>query len=128
MLLFIAIIAYMTVAIIAKPLESDSAEIVMKIEKINEQLPGNEESGGGKILRKTFIRLTFFFFPTSRAVLINKIVPAKPKNGSDDGAKQKKSQRNYPVYYVNTKVNGKFGKSVRAFTSDEFYELYPVKY
>ena len=42
-LLFIAIIAYMTVAIIAKPLENDSAEIVMKIEKINEQLPGNEE-------------------------------------------------------------------------------------
>jgi hypothetical protein len=43
MLVFIAIIAYMTVAIIAKPLENDSAEIVMKIEKINEQLPGNEE-------------------------------------------------------------------------------------
>ena len=42
-LLFIAIIAFMTVAIIAKPLENDSAEIVMKIEKINEQLPGNEE-------------------------------------------------------------------------------------
>lgn len=42
MLLFIAIIAYMAVTIGAKPLESDSAEIVMKIEKINEQLPGNE--------------------------------------------------------------------------------------
>lgn len=31
-------------AVNAKALEkSDSAEIVMKIEKINEQLPGNEE-------------------------------------------------------------------------------------
>jgi hypothetical protein len=53
----------------------------------------------------------------------------KPKDdNSGDDAKQKKSQRNYPVYYVNTKVNGKFGKSVRAFTSEEFHEKYPVKY
>lgn len=43
MFLFIAIIAYMTMAIVAKPLENDGAEIVMKIEKVNEQLPGNEE-------------------------------------------------------------------------------------
>ena len=54
-------------------------------------------------------------------------VPTKPKDNSNDDAKQKKSQR-HPVYYVNTKVNGKFGKSVRAFSSDEFYDLYPVKY
>lgn len=42
MMLFIVIIAYMTLTISAKPLENDSAEIVMKIERINEQLPGNE--------------------------------------------------------------------------------------
>lgn len=38
-----------------------------------------------------------------------------------------KSQRNYPIYYVNTKVNGKFGKSIRALSSDEFLELHPLK-
>jgi hypothetical protein len=48
-------------------------------------------------------------------------------NEGDDKMKSGKikSQRNYPIYYVNTKVNGKFGKSVRAFSSDEFVELYP---
>ena len=49
----------MTVAIIAKPLENDSAEIVMKIEKINEQLPGNEERWRGKS-RKIFRSINFF--------------------------------------------------------------------
>jgi hypothetical protein len=45
-------------------------------------------------------------------------------NGDDKAKTGKiKSQRNYPIYYVNTKVNGKFGKSVRAFSSDEFVEL-----
>lgn len=34
--------AYSLVTINAKPLDNDGAEIVMKIEKINEQLPGNE--------------------------------------------------------------------------------------
>lgn len=52
----------------------------------------------------------------------------KPKADSNDDAKQKKQQRNYPVYYVNTKVNGKFGKSVRAFTSEEFVEQYPIRH
>lgn len=47
---------------------------------------------------------------------------AKQKNDSSivtDEKPKKKSQRNYPVYYVNTQVNGKFGKSVRALTSME---------
>lgn len=49
-------------------------------------------------------------------------------DGEDKQAKagKIKTQRNYPIYYVNTKVNGKFGKSVRAFSSDEFVELYPT--
>lgn len=42
-------------------------------------------------------------------------------------ARPKKTQRNFPqTYYVTSKVNGRFGKSVRAFTSDEFYEQYPL--
>lgn len=52
-------------------------------------------------------------------------------NGDDtskNDAKPRKQQRNYPVYYVTSKVNGKFGKSVRAFTSQEFLDKYPVKY
>lgn len=38
--MFMAITACIAL-IIAKPLENDGAEIVMKIEKLNEQLPGN---------------------------------------------------------------------------------------
>lgn len=36
--------------------------------------------------------------------------PKEDKNTSIIEAKQKKSQK-YPVYYVNTQVNGKFGKN-----------------
>lgn len=106
-------------AVNAKPLEkSDSAEIVMKIEKINEQLPGNEE---------LFIRLTFII--SFRGPSSSVGVQARQNDSSVDvdDAKPKKSQRNYPVYYVNTKVNGKFGKSMRAFTSEEFMERFGVK-
>lgn len=52
-------------------------------------------------------------------------VQAKLEDKSNDDAKQKKS---YPVYYVNTKVNGRFGKNMRAFTSEEFVSRYPPKH
>lgn len=52
-------------------------------------------------------------------------VQAKLKDESNDDAKQKKS---IPVYYVNSKVNGRFGKNMRAFSIDEFLARYPVKY
>lgn len=50
--------AYSLVTINAKPLDNDGAEIVMKIEKINEQLPGNER-------RRNFLKLSYqlSFFP-----------------------------------------------------------------
>ena len=54
---------------------------------------------------------------------------AKQKDNTTDDEKPKKSQRNYPVYYVNTKVNGKFGKNVRALTSeDEFVDVLPITF
>lgn len=36
----------------------------------------------------------------------------------------RKAQRNYPVFFVPSKVNGKFGKSIQAFTIDEFESKY----
>ncbi|KAG5682588.1 hypothetical protein PVAND_011933 [Polypedilum vanderplanki] len=53
-------------------------------------------------------------------------LPEKDKAQQSDDTKPKKSQRNYPVYYVTSKVNGRFGKSIQAFTADEFYEMYPI--
>lgn len=49
-------------------------------------------------------------------------VQAKQKDNTTDQPKLKKSQRNYPVYYVNTKVNGQFGRgmSVRSLNIDKF--------
>lgn len=119
--LILALTACMLVTVGAKPLEknekNDGAEIVMKIEKINEQLPGNDEEDDDE---NFYINYGFYRF-----MHLRQGAPAKLKNKSNDDAKQKKS---YPVYYVNTKVNGRFGKSMRAFTSEEFVNRYPVKY
>lgn len=91
-------------------------------------------------MSSTFISIKLFFFENFHLPFhdddddisfheIQQGVQAKLKDeSSQDDAKKKKSQRNYPVYYVNTKVNGKFGKNVRAFTSEEFVEQYPVRY
>lgn len=63
---------------------------------------------------------------TNQLFLIREgVQQSKQEKDNDDVVnKPKKSQRNYPVYYVNTKQNGKFGKSMRAFTSEEFSEKY----
>lgn len=44
MTLLFAAVVVMVVTVHARPAESDGAEIAMKIEKLNEQLPGEEES------------------------------------------------------------------------------------
>ncbi|CRK87163.1 CLUMA_CG000971, isoform A [Clunio marinus] len=88
------IIAFVATEVISKALESDSSEINMKIQQLNEHL----------------------------------LVEPKPKEEEKSkDEKPKKLSRSYPIYYVNTKVNGKFGKNVRAFSSDEFMELFPLK-
>lgn len=113
-LLFIALLSCLATTISGKPLEKkDSAEIIMKIEKLNEQLPGKEKK---KIIRSFF--LIFLFTNTRQGV------QARKKDDANDETKPKKTQKS--VYYVNTKVNGKFGKSVQAFTSEEFVEKYPA--
>lgn len=48
--------ACMLLKVNAKPLENDSAEIVMKIEKVNEQLPGNKR----QLLSIKFLFLSHF--------------------------------------------------------------------
>ncbi|CAO1376462.1 unnamed protein product [Diamesa tonsa] len=79
----------------SRSLAKDSEEIMMKIERINEQLPGVQaklrDAASGKQLADTPVR---------------------------------KAQRNYPVYFVPSKVNGKFGKSIQAFTIGEFESKY----
>jgi hypothetical protein len=117
--LFAFIAIMFVVMITARPLDdNDGAEIVMKIEKINEQLPGNYHS---EVSCRSCIEFMLNFDLGVQAKL----------NGDDtsnNDTKPRKQQRNYPVYYVTSKVNCKFGKSVRAFTSQEFIDKYPVKY
>lgn len=127
MLAVVYLVCQSAITINAIPVDNDSAELIMKIEKVNEQLPGNDTEK--KDCLKTQPEGRFFtkwnFSPISRFInRSNQIAAlAKQKNDSsivaDESKAKKKTQRNYPVYYVNTQVNGKFGKSVRALTSME---------